>query len=103
ARTSRRIGRHLEFSGGAWRELEDTRIAPGDALELKVAWTDGRTADATHARVRIEVAPDDYYEGFYRTKLRGQLPAEERALFVDALRRAQANHYRAFERLYPIR
>ncbi len=97
ASARQRIGRHLEFERGAFRELEDTRIPPGESLELARAWKQGRTKDATHARVRVRVHPDDYYEGLYRQRLEKPLDPEVRALFEAALERAQSSYYVAEE------
>jgi hypothetical protein len=103
ARAERRIGRAIEFTGGAWRQREDTRIPPGESLELAAAWTDGRVPAATRARVTLEVHPDDYYEGFYRTKLAGTVTPVERALYEAALARATASRYVAYRRDVPLR
>jgi cytochrome c len=96
ATSEKRIGRAIAFVNGAWQVREDTRIPPGENVELAGAWIDGRTADAAAARVTIEVHPDDYYEGFYRTKLAGKLTDDERAQYQAALARATASHYVAY-------
>lgn len=101
ARKELRIGRHLTSKGG-WKELEDTRIPPGESIELAAAWKNGRVAQATHARVIVRVHPDDFYEGLYESRLRKDLSADVRATFQEALRRARASHYVALERLVPI-
>jgi mono/diheme cytochrome c family protein len=98
ARADKRIGRAIAFVDGAWQVREDTRIPPGESLELAGAWTDGRVAEAASARVTVEVHPDDYYEGFYRTKLAGTLSADERAPYEAALARATGSHYVAYTR-----
>jgi len=93
AKAEKRIGRAIEFVDGAWHVREDTRIPPGENVELAGAWRDGRTADAASVRVTVLVHPDDYYEGFYRTKLAGKLTDDERAQYQAALVRATASHY----------
>jgi hypothetical protein len=98
---SKRIGRHLVFKGGRFQELEDTRIPPGESLELASGFKAVPTARAV--KVRVKVAPDDYYEGFYERRLRAKLPEGERKLFQEALRRGRASHYVVFEQTYPIR
>src|SRR5262249_41245880 len=83
ARAEKRIGRAIGYRDGSWTQIEDTRIPPGDTLELASAWAGGRVAEAAFARVTVEVHPDDYYEGFYRRHLaeqHGPAPAE-RALY----------------------
>ncbi|HUH05323.1 MAG TPA: c-type cytochrome [Kofleriaceae bacterium] len=103
ARSEQRIGRLLKSGAGGWKELEDTRIPPGESLELAGAWKDGRVANATHARVVVRVHPDDYYEGLYESRLRQKkLAAEVRAMFETALKKARASHYVAYDQLYPI-
>ena len=64
-RADQRIGRDVWFDGTTWHQRADTRIAPGDTLVMARAWSAGRTAEAARVRVTLEVAPDDYYEGFY--------------------------------------
>ena len=100
-RKKKRIGRHLEFRGGKFVEIEDTRIPPGERLELAAGYKG--VADAAAVKVVVKVAPDDYYEGFYERRLKSKLPANERRLFQEALRRGRASHYVAFEKTYPIR
>ncbi len=101
AYAEKRIGRHLSFERG-WVEHEDTRIPPGEALELAAAWKDGAVAHATHARVKVRVVPDDYYEGLYRRRLAGKLSPEVRAMFQEALDRAEAARYVARDELIDI-
>ena len=101
AYSEKRIGRHLKFDKG-WQEIEDTRIPPGESLELAAAWKAGRVAKATHAQIIIRVAPDDYYESLYEGRLERKLGPEERRLFTEALRNARESHYQAVERLVPL-
>ncbi len=104
ASARKRIGRHIRHDQTGWVELEDTRIPPGGAIELAQGWRSGRSAAATHARVRVRVRPDDYYEGLYQRSLRGKkLSASARALYQAALARARASPYVAYEELWPIR
>lgn len=97
-----RIGRHLEFDG-KFTEVEDTRIPPGESVELARAWKRGRVPKATHARVTVYVAPDEYYERLYRYRLGKTLDADVRAMFEEALAEAVNNRFTAIERLVPIR
>jgi hypothetical protein len=97
-----RIGRDIWFDG-AWHERADTRIAPGQAVTIARAWTAGRTAQATAARIAIEVHPDDYYERLYASQLAGRLPATQRALYQQALDRALGNRYVAEQRDVALR
>ncbi|MEO7733230.1 MAG: multiheme c-type cytochrome, partial [Kofleriaceae bacterium] len=92
-----RIGRDIWFDG-TWHERADTRIPPGETLTVARAWTAGRTAEATAARIAIEVHPDDYYERFYADALAGKLIPAQRALYQQALARALGNRYLAEQR-----
>ena len=92
-----RIGRDVWFDG-AWHERADTRIPPGETVSFARAWTAGRTAEATAARITIEVHPDDYYERFYADALAGALAPAQRALYQRALARALGNRYLAEQR-----
>jgi cytochrome c553 len=102
ARAEKRIGRHIVFDGG-WKVREDTRIPPGEQLTLTAAWQRGGVARATGLRVTITVHPDDYYEGFYRARLRRKLTADARRLYQQALARAEAARYVAYDETVPIR
>ncbi len=103
AYAEKRIGRHLAYEGG-WKELEDTRIPPGESLELAAAWKSGRVSKAKTARIRLRVEPDEYYERFYLRRLKNKkLPTNERGMFEEALRRTRDSQYLALERLLPIR
>ena len=96
-----RIGRDVWFDG-AWHERADTRIPPGETISVARAWTRGRTAEATAARVVVEVHPDDFYERFYADRLAGTLAPAQRALYQQALTRALASRYVAEQRDVPI-
>lgn len=99
----KRIGRHLRFRAGTFEEIEDTRIAPGESLELAAGYEGPATRRATGVRVRVEVAPDDYYAGLYRRRLsEKKLEPKVRALFEDALQRAERSRYRAISRVYTL-
>ncbi|MEO6776968.1 MAG: c-type cytochrome [Kofleriaceae bacterium] len=110
ARAELRIGRDIWFEpggaaadphgvgGGTWHERSDTRIPPGAKVTLAKAWTGGRVNEATTARVRVEVWPDDYYEHFYDARLAQRLPAAIRAQYLAASRAAKNSHYVAEQR-----
>jgi hypothetical protein len=97
----RRIGRDLWFDG-TWHERADTRIPPGEATTFAQAWAAGRTADATSARITVEVHPDEFYEQFYAEKLAATLAPAQRALYEQAAARAHGSHYVAEQRDVPI-
>jgi len=96
-----RIGRDVWFDG-EWHERADTRIPPGEAVTFARAWTAGRTARATAARLALEVHPDAFYERFYADKLAGALAPAQRALYQQALDRTLAARYVIEQRDVPI-
>jgi hypothetical protein len=102
ARAEKRIGRHIEFGKKGWIEHEDTRIPPGESLELAGAWRDGRVARATGARVVLRVEPDEFYERFYRSALAGKQLPEKKALYEKALAMTLESQYVAVRRVFPI-
>ena len=102
ARAEKRIGRHIDFDG-KWVEHEDTRIPPGESIELAGAWRDGRVAEAAGALVTLRVEPDEYYERFYRNNLERELSAESRRLYEEALALTQKSQYVAVRKTFPIR
>ncbi len=97
ARAELRIGREVQFAK-QWIEKSDTRIAPGDSAKLVRAWQGGRTAQATHARVSVEVHPDAFYETLYASRLTAKLPDATRKQYEAALVRARSSHYVAEQR-----
>lgn len=98
AYAEKRIGRHLAYQGG-WKELEDTRIPPGESLELAAAWKLGRVSKAVAAQIAVRVEPDEYYERLYRRQLTNKnLPAVERRMFLEALQATQDSQYVALRR-----
>lgn len=86
-RRERRIGRHLVHEGG-WKELEDTRLPPGEPVTFPFAWRGDPAARAKRARISVTFAPDEYYERFYRRQLGRKLPEPSRRLYEEALARA---------------
>ncbi|MDQ3371047.1 MAG: hypothetical protein M3680_36985, partial [Myxococcota bacterium] len=93
-RAAQRIGRDIYFDG-AWHERADTRIPPGERLELVRGW---RAANAVTARITVEVHPDDYYERLYASQLRRTLPPARRTLYEQALARGRKARYVAEQR-----
>ncbi len=102
ASSEMRIGRDISFDGGKWTEHADTRIPPGDKAVMSRAWKGGRIAEATMARILVEVHPDDYYEQLYERRLKQKLVPERRALYEQALAAGKANRYTALTRDVPI-
>jgi hypothetical protein len=82
---TQRIGRHVTFDGRRFHERADTRLAPG--ADRVFQFGPGR------ARVRVTVAPDDYYEGFYRQLLARPLAEEAKRELEAAGKRAASSRY----------
>ncbi len=102
AYAEKRIGRHLIYDKG-WKQPEDTRIPPGESLELASAWKQGRVAQAKKVRIQVRVEPDEYYERLYLSRLKNKkLPSVERKLLLEALQRTRDSHYTAVDRIAPI-
>ncbi len=102
ARDRKRIGRHL-VPGDGMEEAADTRIPPGEYAELAVGWVRGRVDEARYAEVVVRVEPQEFYERFYRARLRtDDLTGEERALYREALAWTQDVRYTALRRRIPI-
>ncbi len=94
----RRIGWHLVFDKG-WKELADTRIPPGESLKLAGEFA---ARDARAVRVRVRVAPDDFYQGFYERRLKSRMAEPIKRLFEQALERTKRSRYVAYDRTVPI-
>jgi mono/diheme cytochrome c family protein len=101
ATKTQRIGRQLVYQG-AWKQLADTRIAPGGTLEFAPAFDAALARGATLVRVTLRMHPDDYYETFYTTMLRGQLPAAARPLLEQALASARKSRFVVMTRDLPL-
>lgn len=86
-REERRIGREVTLD--LERELSDTRLAPGERMEL--AYARALEGGAVAARFRVVVYPDAFYTAFYEALLRqgaGRGEADIRAALQDARRSA---------------
>ncbi|MBI4509021.1 MAG: c-type cytochrome [Deltaproteobacteria bacterium] len=90
--TRKRIGRWIEWRE-SWKEIEDTRIPPGQAVELTPRFEGPLASSATSVRVIVTVAPDDYYAGLYRSLLGKKLAESARKELTSALARAEASRY----------
>ncbi len=85
ATKTRRVGRDMRYQKG-WKQIEDTRIPPGEALEFAPRWDAAGARGAARVRVTLRMHPDDYYQGFYERLLAGkQLLPEARVLIEQAL------------------
>ncbi len=101
-RVAKRIGRAIQYTDAGWRELADTRVAPGASVLLVDGWTAAQAAGAVAVRVTVTVRPDDYYEHFYERRLTTGPAPPQRALYEQALARARASVFVAEERMLPL-
>ena len=84
---------HAATHNGVWRELADTRIPPGETRRLAFKLTGAETRQARRARVTLTMAPDEFYEGFYRRALLRKVPDEAKKLYQTALDRATKSRF----------
>ncbi|HTM22436.1 MAG TPA: c-type cytochrome, partial [Kofleriaceae bacterium] len=99
ASASRRIGRIIEWQGTRFVERADTRVPPGESIELRARL---RAAAARGVRVRVQVDPEDFYETFYARKLQRARTDQARERYRRALAHARATRYQALQRAVPI-
>jgi mono/diheme cytochrome c family protein len=91
---TRRIGRDIEHTAKGWIEKADTRIPAGRTSTFTLRFVDAAAGKATRARATLSMAPDDFYEGFYRRALaRKNLPDEAKQLYQAALDRATRSRF----------
>ena len=82
------------------REIYDTRIAPGDFVDITYAHPLPRPGLQLWIEVRVE--PDHFYERFYRGLLQSGTPQAGRAAIEQALAHAQRSPFVIFERTLPL-
>lgn len=88
------IQRRVDYDGSDWQEISDTRLLPGQAAMVEIAWKDSK-----RARVWLEILPDDFYHSNTYAQLRKELPPKSEAgrLIVEADSRAMKSRYILFE------
>jgi len=77
------------------REIYDTRIAPGDFVDIVYVHPLSRPGLRLQIEVRVE--PDHFYERFYRGLLENGTPQKGRAAIEQALVNAQQSSFVIFE------
>jgi mono/diheme cytochrome c family protein len=82
---TRRIGRHITWDGRRFHQVADTRIPPGRTVRF--------TVEGARARVRVVVAPDEYYERFYAQLLARRQPESAKRELRAALLRAERSRF----------
>jgi len=85
------LGREIDFSTSPWREVFDTRLAPGETVKLD--YDRPRHARAARLAARVTVDPGHHYRGVFRSLLGSLETAEARERIAEALRRAEAARY----------
>ena len=96
------IGWDARFEDGEWKELFDTRIAPGKTFTEKFQWQ--LPQNAAKVRVWIEVHPDHFYHAyFYPAHLkRTDLSNDGRKLIERALEGSGKTPYILFEQILSL-
>lgn len=83
------IGR--EVTADLSQEIYDTRIPPGDFVE--VIYDKPIPSRAVTFRVEAMVYPDHFYERFYRNRLQQEIPEQSRQLLTQAWQNARDSAY----------
>ena len=90
------IARSVTAAGGGWREISDTRLAPGE--RRRVEWRS--SARGAAVKVFVEWRPDRHYERLYRDRLARRPPEEAAAEYRRALEAARASPFVVWERSF---
>jgi GNAT superfamily N-acetyltransferase len=85
------IGREIDFGTSPWREVFDTRVAPGKSVKLD--YSVARAPGATALLGRVSVDPDHHYRGVFESLRNSYRDPEARALIEEAYRRSQESSY----------
>jgi len=100
-RQEHRIERNAHFVRGRWEQRLDTRIRAGDTRRLSYS---ARARTARALRVRVEMRPDGFYEGFFERRLaRRDLPAAQRTRYAAALDEARKNVFVFYDHAVELR
>jgi hypothetical protein len=91
ASRSAAIARQVDLSVSPSEERSDTRLAPGASVALSVPAAPG----ASHARARVVIYPDHFYEGMFAQASRYRHAAKVQALLDQALRRTRTSAFTA--------
>lgn len=94
------IGREIDFGSDPWREVFDTRVAPGESVRLDYVKT--RRSEARQLVGRVTVDPDFHYRGVFATLLTTLQDPEARALIEEAVRRVSESRYVLSETRRPL-
>jgi Zn-finger protein len=77
-----------------WKEMQDTRLMPG---ESRVFVADKLNKNTSSVRFYVDVVPDAFYKGVYKSLLSGDLQPKARRLIKKSLSDANKNDYRLYE------
>lgn len=89
------IQRDVALTGWGWDEISDTRLLPGMSASVEIRW-----GSAKQISVWLEIDPDYFYRLKTYPHAVATLAENSRAhaFIIQALRQADANRYRLFER-----
>ena len=85
------IGREIDFSTDPWREIVDTRVFPGETVQLVYNLPRSREAEALVARAVVD--PDYHYRGVFASLLETLQDLQARRLIEEATRRISTSTY----------
>lgn len=97
----RLIARKVSFAFGRWWELSDTRLAPGQAAELR--YEGPIPPGAAEIVARGVVLPDALYRDLFESLLSKARAEESRALYLRALDETRRSGYTLFRSRFPLR
>jgi len=86
------IERRVAYRKG-WQELGDTRLLPGESRAFVF---EHLPQAAASVRFTIDVVPDHFYKGVYRSLLSDPMQAAEKTLIQQALNQANRNDYQLY-------
>ncbi len=87
------IGRTVNYDDG-WKEISDTRLMPD---EKRMFVLDSIPGAASKVRFTIDVVPDNFYKGIYRSLLEDGPEGDAKAHIRRAASAARTNDYRLYE------
>jgi hypothetical protein len=85
------IGREIDFTVEPWSETFDTRVHPGETVQL--LYDRPRSPGATALVARVLVDPDFHYRGVFEASLASLEDPEARAQIEEARRRISESTY----------
>ncbi len=95
------IGREIDFSTDPWREIVDTRVSPGETVELLYDLPRSPSADALVGRAIVD--PEYHYRRVFTSLLGTLRDPGARQLIEEASQRFSTSKYALMEIRRPLR